>query len=57
MAIEHGVYKRTTAFAELAHGGGLRLAQIGARTGFAKTGWRSTWHGSNNAAPTGRPTG
>ena len=31
IAIEHGVYKRTTAFAELAHQGPLRFAQIGAR--------------------------
>ncbi len=31
IAIEHGVYKRTTAFAELAHEGPLRFAQIGAR--------------------------
>ena len=31
VAIDHEVYKRTTAFAELAHEGGLRLAQIGAR--------------------------
>ncbi len=31
VAIEHGVIKRSTAFAEWAHEGRLRLAQIGAR--------------------------
>ncbi len=31
VAIEHEVYRRTTAFAELAHEGSLRFAQIGVR--------------------------